>query len=115
MFTDVDNPNIYSWFRSGSGAPFIKIIIKREVHKMDKKLRELTKEARAAQDADENKMNELKAISAATRDARSIAFTTYSAACRATDSAWDAYILACEDARKAADASNVYEARTYGA
>ena len=63
---------------------------------------------------EKNKMNELKSTAIATRDARAVAFTNYSAVCIATDDAWDAYLSACKIARNAADASNVYEARTYG-
>ena len=62
----------------------------------------------------DNKMVELKVTAITTRKAREVAFTTYSDACKTTDSAWDAYLSACKAARKAADASNVYEARTYG-
>ena len=62
----------------------------------------------------DNKMKELKIEAADTRNALAAAFTTYSAACLATDAAWDAYNDACEDARKAADASNLYEVRTHG-
>ena len=62
----------------------------------------------------DNKMKELKIEAVATRDARATAFDTYSAACLATDAAWDAYLSACKIARNAANASNVYEAHIYG-
>lgn len=61
----------------------------------------------------EDKMNNLRKEAIATSDERYAAFYTYSAACLASDAAWDAYMAASETARKTADTANDYEFGEY--
>ena len=62
-----------------------------------------------------DKLKELEIAAIDARKARAIAFTTYNAACRATDDAWDNYNSACEATRKATGEfeTNCYDSYDY--